>query len=463
MSEEKDYPRGEEPASEGDGPNLRYDDFVGRIVQDPNDPPGVTLLSGYLGSSSEEGHVRLYLDEELSRYVEIPERAIRHAQELPPEQSPLGGSLVWIDRDAEVVHGAAGSERRRATFLEGQIAQDFMGAAAGGIDALSGSTQARECFVPPTASGPVCGTSKTGPCIPPTEFVGCRTRTGIVCTRLGPNCGRTSYDPVCTIAGPNCHTLVFFQCQPSALAPCVTHDIACQASGFVPCNPPVDFTIWQGQQGQFGHPAAHYATKPTDVTCVPHPSVHCHTHPGVDCPEKPTVVTCVGHPSVHCHTYPGVGCPEKPTVVTCVGPGATPPTVMCPTFAACPSAVDACPTHFGCPGPGGGGGGAMHAFHANPLSPTMSPACLGIAATHFCVAAPPPTQARECATLICPSNPLACQSHLYRCPTATCPTHQNICNVTKTYGCLVTIICPTPPTMSDCPTTSPACRAGGGS
>src|SRR5215211_136674 len=141
MSKEHDNPqRGEQ--GEGGGPNLRYDDFVGRIVQNPKEPPGVTLLSGYLGSSSEEGHVRLYLDEELCRYVEIPEKAIRHTQELPPEQSPLGGSLVWIDSGAEVVHGPAGSERRKATFLEGQIAQDYFGSAGGGTGT---TTPTREC------------------------------------------------------------------------------------------------------------------------------------------------------------------------------------------------------------------------------------------------------------------------------------------------------------------------------
>ncbi|MFL6331851.1 MAG: hypothetical protein ACJ754_00750 [Pyrinomonadaceae bacterium] len=142
MSEEYQDPKGGEQGYEGyegDGLNLRSDDFVGQIVQDPNAPPSVTLLSGYLGSSSEEGHVRLYLDEELSRYVEIPQKAVRYTQELPPEHSPLGGSLLWVDRDAEVVHGAAGSERPKATFLEGQIAQDYMGTAAA-FPGLGGST-----------------------------------------------------------------------------------------------------------------------------------------------------------------------------------------------------------------------------------------------------------------------------------------------------------------------------------
>ncbi|MFL6253432.1 MAG: hypothetical protein ACJ74T_00265, partial [Pyrinomonadaceae bacterium] len=265
MSEEYDDSKGGEQGYEGDGPNLRYDDFVGRLVQDPKDPQPVTLLSGYLGSSSEEGHVRLYLDEELCRYVEIPQKAIRHTQELPPEQSPLGGSLVWIDRDAEVLHGAAGSERRKATFLEGQIAQDYIGG-AGGYNISGGggtTTQTRECGsgggggILPTDMGPGCGHSQYGPCIPPTEVPGCRTLTGIFCTRFGPGCRKTLFEPNCTVIGPNCHTVLLHQCQ-SIYTPCVTQNQSyCVASGGAPCYPPIDFTKYEqgGVQQQFAQQA----------------------------------------------------------------------------------------------------------------------------------------------------------------------------------------------------------------
>src|SRR5215210_5803019 len=106
------------------------DDFVARLVPDPKDPPGLMLMSGYLGESSEEGHVRLYLDEELSRYAEIPREAIRHARALPHEQSPLGGSLLWIDRDAEVMHGKAGAKPGAASFLEGWVTDEYAEVAA---------------------------------------------------------------------------------------------------------------------------------------------------------------------------------------------------------------------------------------------------------------------------------------------------------------------------------------------
>jgi hypothetical protein len=46
------------------------------------------------------------------------------------------------------LHGAAGSERRKAAFLEGQIAQDYIGGAGGEGEFGAGggiTTQTREC------------------------------------------------------------------------------------------------------------------------------------------------------------------------------------------------------------------------------------------------------------------------------------------------------------------------------
>src|SRR5687767_13365629 len=83
------------------------EDFVARLVRDPSRPPQLQLLSGYLGASSVEGHVRLYTDVELGGYVEIPADAIRHTQELPRGRAPLGVSLVWVERGAGLFQGRA--------------------------------------------------------------------------------------------------------------------------------------------------------------------------------------------------------------------------------------------------------------------------------------------------------------------------------------------------------------------
>ena len=141
------------------------DDFVARLVKDPNETPELLLLRGYLGASSEDGHVRLYLDEELSHYLEIPRQTIRHARELPPEQSPLGGSLVWIDRQAEVMHGKAGAKPGAASFLEGWITDEYMEVATvfgGGADAKPQGAQHAARGV-----GPAGGIYPSVPCITP--------------------------------------------------------------------------------------------------------------------------------------------------------------------------------------------------------------------------------------------------------------------------------------------------------
>src|SRR5947209_19060749 len=100
--------------------------FVSKVVKDPGQPPDVLLLRGYLGPSSEQGYTRLYFDAQLSNYVEIPDAAILHTQKIPAEQSALGESYVWIDKNAEIIHGKVGPNRPKAKFLEGPIFQDFM-------------------------------------------------------------------------------------------------------------------------------------------------------------------------------------------------------------------------------------------------------------------------------------------------------------------------------------------------
>ena len=500
MSEEYDQSKGGGQWGEEDGPNVRYDDFVGRIVRDPNEPPNVMLLSGYLGSSSEEGHVRLYLDEELGRYVEIPQKAIRHTQELPPEQSPLGGSLVWIDRDAEVVHGAAGSERSKATFLEGQIAQDYM---RGGADYGVGVGG-----ILPTDMGPGCGQSQFTLCIPQTE-IGCRTKTGIFCTRFGPGCRRTIFEPACTNFGPNCRTIFVNQCQ-SIYYPCFTQNkFDCVESGFVPCNPPIDFTIYEqfDQQagiaaraggGGVGGPGGagpigtgfncvsvfdNCATResfcpsqirpcPTDPLICITQQFPCRTNFNVPCPPPsrsgvrcpPTVlnppcelVTAVNCPTFDpsCRTRLGPGCLVSRVAIctdTRTGPACEVGTIDCPTRdVRCRiSQVVACNiTRSGCEvvsvacgfDPQRGGGAQQQGFEAQAFmaQPTQSPDC-------FAARGPGGIQ---------PSQFVRCPSAVDACPTRiNCPSRYSPC--LSQY-----VRCPSAldacPTRYNCPTLPNGC------
>jgi hypothetical protein len=97
------------------------DDLVARLVPDPAAPPDVRLISGWLGKSARSGYWRLYLTPGLSRYLEFDERAIRHHQRLTSPEAPLGGTLLWVDRDAKLVETRTSSREAQATFLAGDV------------------------------------------------------------------------------------------------------------------------------------------------------------------------------------------------------------------------------------------------------------------------------------------------------------------------------------------------------
>lgn len=274
----------------------RKDDFVAKIVTDPKNPPTTLLLKGFIGASSEEGYIRLYLDNELSDYVEIPETAILYSQEIPKEKSPIGGSYIWIQRDASVIHGAVVADRPKASFLEGRI----MGGPAGAMAQIP----------PQTVIGPRCGTiidgcTDAGPKCPTTTGKTCPdpcTGSGPTCTHGGPNCptfhGNTCPAPSCTHSGPNCPTVQGNTCP----APSCTHSGPnCPTSQGHTC--PAPSCTHSGPNCPTFH----------GNTC---PAPAC-THTGPNCI---TVVTptCVGP---HCHTVNDPSCPF-PTEAghTCVAP-----------------------------------------------------------------------------------------------------------------------------------------------
>src|ERR1051325_7714549 len=77
-------------------------DFAARAVPDPANPQPLTRLTGYRGQSSEAGSVRLYLDANISSYVDIPEGDIAFELPVPHETEPLGAVTLWIKQDSNL-------------------------------------------------------------------------------------------------------------------------------------------------------------------------------------------------------------------------------------------------------------------------------------------------------------------------------------------------------------------------
>src|SRR5215471_3436769 len=123
--------------AEGERTKVRLDAFTAKVVPDPKNPGQFLLLTGFLGNSSESKQTRIYWDPSLSSYVDVDTADIIHSEPLPKEQSPLGGSYIWVKRSAEVSMGSAGGSTAKGKFFQGPLMTAYGGTfgAAGGTGA----------------------------------------------------------------------------------------------------------------------------------------------------------------------------------------------------------------------------------------------------------------------------------------------------------------------------------------
>ena len=344
--------------------------FVSKLVTDPKQPPNTLLLTGFLGASSEEGYRRLYFDPQLADYVEIPNDAILHEQDVPREQSPLGSSYVWVKRDAELIHGPIGPNRLKAKFLEGRLAQE-QGPEAAPFTVLPRlCTDAGPRCTDPTSIGPACHpttpaagcpprTSVQAGCPIPTSIqAGCPAPTSLQAgchpTKIGPACHPTVAEPQCPFPTEICTHVA--NCQTSA-AHCPTSVFSCNTSvahcaAAAPASP---FTV-VGCATQVPH-----CLPPTviAVQCPTQFPQHCPTQAPQLCPTHIPQL-CPTHFPQFCPTLSPNLCPVTHSPIQCGltqgGPACFPATGVAncaPSLAGCPSGV-ACNPGF--PGQPGGGG-----------------------------------------------------------------------------------------------------------
>jgi hypothetical protein len=176
--------KSDEPRGEGEErPGERGAEFVQQIVTDPRNVPDVMRLYGYSGASSEEHHERLYLNPDLSQYVEVPANAVLHRMVVPAEQDLYGAVVLWVRRDAALIYKSAPAAQALASYFAGAIA----GAAAAGAGpgpqpwavqhvagAIGGNTLYPHLCTPQcNTQYPYCGTV-TPACTNPVSVCGCR-------------------------------------------------------------------------------------------------------------------------------------------------------------------------------------------------------------------------------------------------------------------------------------------------
>jgi hypothetical protein len=76
-------------------------------VDNPAEPPAVRQLAGFLGDSPEPDHTRLYLDAQLSDWIDVPDADFVHWVLPPDDKDATDAALVWLREGATI--------RRRAS------------------------------------------------------------------------------------------------------------------------------------------------------------------------------------------------------------------------------------------------------------------------------------------------------------------------------------------------------------
>ena len=106
--------------------NLVQEPFIEILVPDPASLPDVILLAGFVGKSNRAGYFRLYLTPQLNEYLEILQTDVVHQQTIPPTSNPLGGTLIWVKREAQLTHTKVATAQAQSQFLQGSISTQFL-------------------------------------------------------------------------------------------------------------------------------------------------------------------------------------------------------------------------------------------------------------------------------------------------------------------------------------------------
>jgi hypothetical protein len=174
--------------------------LVSALASDPSKPPErATKLFGYPGPAAEKGAIRLWLDSDLTTYVDVPDEAILHSQTLPDDQ----GTWLWVDPGATLTVSSTQSHEVQAEFLGGSIAERNL-AAAGPVGGGGGgglNTTAATC-----RESLSTGCTVLDNCVE-TALPVCEERVETrptLCASWFPECPGVSAPAECPTASPGC-------------------------------------------------------------------------------------------------------------------------------------------------------------------------------------------------------------------------------------------------------------------
>jgi hypothetical protein len=108
-----------EDAARDESEALDPEQFVQALIGDDGEVPELRVLTGFVGRSVSESHLRIYLDTSLTSFVEVRRADIRHAEKLPGGEERLPRTVVWIDGEA-TIYTVQAVHRNRSSMNWGQ-------------------------------------------------------------------------------------------------------------------------------------------------------------------------------------------------------------------------------------------------------------------------------------------------------------------------------------------------------
>jgi hypothetical protein len=118
-------PHKEESVADADQPDADQPDagkapFVVELVHDPNQPPDIVVLEGFLGDGPNNETARLYRRRNLQDWIDVPKNAILHQEPRPPD-----GVAIWIGSKQALRYTRTESISAKE-FLSGPIADAYI-------------------------------------------------------------------------------------------------------------------------------------------------------------------------------------------------------------------------------------------------------------------------------------------------------------------------------------------------
>lgn len=100
--------------------------LVEALASDPHQPPRrATRLFGYPGPAADPKSTRLWLDLDLTTFVDVPDDAILYSRTLDDDE----GTILWVEPTATLTHSSPQPQEVQAEFLAGSIAEGNLAAA----------------------------------------------------------------------------------------------------------------------------------------------------------------------------------------------------------------------------------------------------------------------------------------------------------------------------------------------